>query len=61
MKHLAAGEVPAEPQERQTVPQLTHVAGPELDRVVRPHHPLAVRLVDQDGAVERCAHSTIVV
>jgi hypothetical protein len=31
VQDLAAGEVPAEPQQRQAVPELAHVARPELD------------------------------
>ena len=52
VQHRAAGEVPAAAHERQTIAELEHVALPVADRGVGAHHPLGVRGVQVDRAVE---------
>src|SRR4028118_508490 len=60
----AAGEVPAEADERHARADLARVAVPEDDGRIGAHHPLAVGGVQVDGGVEGAAplhHRRIVV
>ena len=53
VQHRPAGEVAAAADQRQPVAEVARLALPQLDRVVRPHDPLAVGLVQ----VHRAARS----